>query len=84
MLRFEAGRRSRELYIAGFCFGLACSNHAQIALIVFGFLAFVVLPAVRRDVLRPRTLLLLSLSFLAGFQVLSFLKTLSVARCELR
>ena len=69
VLRYEQVGLLRDLYGAAFCFGLACSNHPQMALVLFGFLAILLWPDQRRLLLGRRTLALLGVSFLVGFQV---------------
>ena len=69
VLRYEQGGMLRDLYGSAFCFGLSCSNHPQMALVLFGFLALLLWPDQRRQLLRRRTVALLGVSFLIGFQV---------------
>jgi hypothetical protein len=69
VLRYEQGGALRDLCGAVFFFGLGCSNHAQMSLLLFGFLAILLESNQRRTLLRWQTLTLLAVSFLLGFQV---------------
>ena len=69
VLRYEQDGGLRDLCGAAFCFGLGCSNHAQLALLLFGFLPVLFWSEQRRTLLTPRSLTLLGVSFLVGFQV---------------
>jgi hypothetical protein len=69
VVRYDQARRLEDLAIAVFFFGLACSNHPQMGLVVVGFVGMLGSSEVRSQVLRPVRLLAIVACFLAGFSV---------------
>ena len=69
ILRYEQGGTLKDLCAAAFCFGLGCSNHAQMALLLLGFVAILLRAEQRQALLTWRSLALLGVSFVLGFQV---------------
>ncbi|MGB8331683.1 MAG: DUF2723 domain-containing protein [Polyangiales bacterium] len=67
VVRFDQERHLRDLALATFTFGLACSNHPQMAFIGVGFVGLFARPEVRARVLHAGPLLLLAGCFLLGF-----------------
>jgi hypothetical protein len=79
IVRYSQSHSTAWLYAAVFCFGLACANHAQMALLIFAFLGLLLRPEERRLLLRREVLLATVFFFLAGFQLylFTFLRELS-------
>ncbi|MEM7137919.1 MAG: DUF2723 domain-containing protein [Myxococcota bacterium] len=68
VVRFNQEASFRNLCIAVFLFGLACSNHIQMGLVGFGF-PVLLLQAPVREALSGKRLVALLACFLLGFQV---------------
>jgi len=69
VLRYEQRGNLKELYLAAFSSGLACSNHVQMSLMLFAFLGILALRERRHELLSWANLGWLLLSFFAGFQI---------------
>lgn len=69
VVRYEQRESFPDLCFAVFFFGLACSNHPQLGLLGFGFIALFPCPKPRQQLSRLKNLAVLSICFLAGFQV---------------
>jgi len=69
VIRSEQRGSLADLGVATFAYGLACSNHLQMVLLGIGFVGLLIWSHSRPLLLRPKTLLIVALCFLAGFQV---------------
>ena len=85
LARFNSTRRVETLYAASFFFGLACSNHVLMWLFIFPFLALLYLPQEKKVLRQGKTLMLMLLFFLAGFQLylIIFIKEFNTALLKL-
>jgi putative flippase GtrA len=78
VLRYNRTERLPYLYAAGFCFGLACSNHVLMGLFMLAFLVLVVHLIIRRKISIKRLPILL-LCFLIGSGLYLFVFARDVA-----
>lgn len=67
VVRFDQEGRLRDLALATFTFGLACSNHPQMAFLGTGFIGLLARPEGRARLLDTTPLLLIAGCFLLGF-----------------
>lgn len=68
VVRYDDARRFNNLAVAVFLWGLACSNHIQMGLLVFGFVALLLHPRVRDDLGSVKSIVTLGACFVLGFQ----------------
>lgn len=71
--RYERSGKPLYLYLAGFLFGLGCSNHVLMGLLVLAFLAVLIYSVIRRHLHTGKYLAITVLCFLLGLGLYLFL-----------